>query len=298
MLQTPLRWLLLIFIAFFTLFTGMTAIAQEEVDEETAIRTIILADAFGNSFAGDKYDFTGAEVTFAKKVKPSSFLQPNNAHLVRTSVLYDDGKRSRGTLQYADPYGRLATYLYTIDYAILGTHVYKINNVSIETYEPRNPSPEGYFIPVESISNKEMKSMPTDELLAFARKNGDVVKSGEVGAVKQYHVVVFCMHRLRDDAKWAVTHNGQRGSSWSKGDWHVSSIDATFGLNDQTDQIFRILYSPGKRSPFSDKLFQLGCITNQSLSGWNGPVDTLRVSTTTEQLINAYSAKQQPNLLQ
>lgn len=274
-----------------------TIYAQDLADEETALRTVLLADAVGRTFAGDPYQYINARVTFSKKINASNYLKHNNAHLVGTSILSDTGQRSKGTLRYADPYGRIATYFYTIDYTIAGPNNYMIRRVIINLYEPRNPGIEGYFIPENAISLKEMRAMSTGKLLEFARKNGDVLQPGVEGPTKRYHVLVFSMHRLKGDVVWAVAHNGRSGSSWSEGDWSVASIDATFGLNDQTSQIFRVLYGPGNLSPYHGSLFQLGAVTNQSLVGRNGPVQEVPTSSATKRMLNEYVAKVQPRLM-
>jgi len=276
-----------------------SAFAQDTQGDARLIRTVLMSEALGKSFGGESYSYTNAKVVFVRKVKPSGFLAANKARMTSGSVLSDDGKLMSGTLTYADPLGRTATYMYTIKYIVIGEHHYKILKVTIKTYEPLKPTAEGYFIPSDVISLKKMKSMSTAKLLNFARENGEkIVENSQPEPVKKYHVLVFCMQRLRDNAKWSILHNDTFGTSWSKGDWHVASIDAATSINGPETDLFQIYYSPGKRSPFTKKFFLVGGITNQYIATANGPVDEIVTSTETTQLLQKYRAKSLPQLAQ
>jgi hypothetical protein len=275
------------------------AVAQDSQDDARLIRTVLMSEALGKSFGGESYSYTNAKVDFVRKVRPSGFLAANKARMTSGSVLSDDGKSMSGTLTYADPLGRTATYMYTIKYKIVGEHHYKILKVTIKTYEPLRPTAQGYFVPSDIISLKKMKSMSTAKLLNFARENGEqITENRQPEPVKKYHVLVFCMQRLRDNAKWSVLHNDKFGTSWSKGDWHVASIDAATSLNGPDTDLFQIYYSPGKRSPFTKKFFLVGGITNQYLSTAKGPVDMITTSPETALLLQKYHTKNLPNLAQ
>jgi len=273
--------------------------AQDTKENETFIRTLLMSDAFGKSFAGDSYSFTNAKVDFTKKVKASGFLKANKAHMIEGSVLADNGKLMSGTLKYADPLGRTATYGYKISYKTLRDHHYKIKKVSIKTHEPLMPKAEGYFVPADSISLKKMKSMSTADLLRYARKNQDpLVENGQAGPVKDYHVLIFCMNRLRGNAKWSVLFDGKFSTSWAKGDWHVASIDASVSVNGPETDTFQVFYGPGKRSPFTKKLILAGIFSNQYLPMAGGPVKRVKASPATSQLLKKYHAKNLPDLRQ
>ena len=141
--------------------------------------------------------------------------------------------------------------------------------------------------------------MSTAKLLSYARENGEpVVKNGQAGPVKEYHVLVFCMQRLRDNAKWSIAYKDTIGTSWSKGDWHVASIDASMSINGPETDVFEIYYGPGKRSAFTKKLFLVGGITNQIISTASEPVKTVEPSPETAQMLQKYQAKNLPNLAQ
>lgn len=271
--------------------------AGEPAKNDTIMRGLLISNAFGKAFSGEANTYKNASVDFAKKVRPSNYLTPNKARMVQGSVLDDNGKRMSGTLRYADPFGRIATYTYNLGYSVLGPYRYRINKSSVKTYEPLRPEFEGYFIPAGKITLKKMRAMPTAELMQFARANGDRLQPGVEGPAKDYFVVVFCMHRLRGKAKWAVMHGDRLGSSWSKGDWHVAAIQATFGLNTKDTQLFRVLYVPDKRSPYHGKLFQMGGIVNQSVPAPTSPALSVAVPPETRQLLEKYATKHQPEAL-
>jgi len=271
-----------------------TASAGGGTEQDAVLRGIFISNAVGKAFSGEECAYTGATVDFARKVKPSNFLVPNRAAMVQGSVLEDTGKRMSGTLRYADPLGRIATYMYDVGYSTKGAHQYRITKVGVKTYEPVQPGFEGYFIPADRITMKKMQRMDMGTLMEFARANGERPEEGINGPVKDYHVVVFCMHRLRGNAKWAVMHGEKLGASWSKGDWHAAAITASFGLNTPDLELFRVFYAPSKRSPYKGKLFQVGGLANQFVPPVTGPVRSVNVSPETRQLLDEYAAKTQP----
>lgn len=268
--------------------------AGAEADKEAVLRGILISNAFGKAFSGEDYDYTGATVDFARKIKASNFLVPNKATMVRGSVFKDTGKRISGTLRYADPFGRIATYTYNLGYAAKGDHRYRITRVGVKTYEPVRPKFQGYFIPADKITVKKMKRMGTGKLMEFARANGVRPEQDVTGPVRDYHVVVFCMHRLRGKAKWAVMHDGKVGASWSKGDWHVAATTASFGLNGPDLALFRVLYAPSKRSPYKGRLIQVGGLTNQVMPPSTGPARSVAIPPETRALLDKYATKIQP----
>lgn len=268
--------------------------ADETTRDDTVIRGMLISNAFGKAFSGEPHEYTNAKVNFARKVRPSNFLVPNKAHLVEGSVLKDTGRQLSGTLRYADPLGRTATYLYDLKYTAKKEHRYRVTRFGVKTYEPVQPAFEGYFIPANAITMKAMRAMDTGKLLAFARAHGERPRKGIVGQVGEYRVAVFCMHRLRGKATWAIMHDDKLGSSWSKGDWHVAATTATFGFNTPEPTLFRVLYGPSKRSPYSGKLFQLGGLSNQYLPPPGGPAKSVTIPEKTRQMLDAYAAKIQP----
>lgn len=277
-----------------SLAAAMAAPAGGGAEKDAVLRGILISNAFGKAFSGEEYAYTGAAVDFARKVKPSNFLVPNKAVMVQGSVLEDTGKRITGTLRYADPFGRIATYLYDLGYATKGTNRYRITRVGVKTYEPVRPDFEGYFIPADRITLKKMRRMSTGKLMEFARANGQRPEEGVTGPVGDYHVVVFCMHRLRGNATWAVMHGDKLGESWAKGEWHVAAITASFGLNAPDPALFRVLYGPSKRSPYKGKLFQVGGLANQYVPPVTGPAESVNVPPETRLLLDKYAAKIQP----
>ena len=278
-----------------SLLAASPALAKGDGSENPTLRGILLSNAFGQAFAGEKFAYTGATVDFARKIKASNFLVPNRAVMVRGGVFEDTGKRLSGTVAYADPFGRIATYTYSLGYAAKGNYRYRITKVGVKTYEPVRPKFEGYFIPAGKITLKEMKRMDTGKLMEFARANGVRPEEGVTTPAGEYHVVVFCMHRLRGKAKWAVMHRNKLGASWAKGDWHVAAITASFGLNGPDLELFRVLYGPSERSPYKGKLFQVGGLANQFVPPpVNGPARSANVPPETKRLLDEYAAKIQP----
>lgn len=277
-----------------SLVAAAPALAKGGPGAEPVMRGILISNAFGKAFSGEKHDYTGATVDFSRKIKASNFLVPNKATLVQGSVLKDTGKRMSGTLRYADPFGRMATYTYNLGYSVKGDHRYRITKIGVKTYEPVRPAFEGYFIPADRITLKKMRRMDTGKLMEFARANGERLQENVRGPAREYRVVVFCMHRLRGNAKWAVMHRGKLGASWARGDWHVAAITATFGLNEPNLELFRVLYGPSDRSPYKGKLFQVGGLANQFVPPATGPARSVNVPSETRLLLDRYAAKIQP----
>ncbi|EGB15728.1 hypothetical protein DND132_2525 [Pseudodesulfovibrio mercurii] len=265
--------------------------------DEQLVRTVLISEALGKSFSGEEYRFTNASVRFAGPIKPSGFLTANKARMTGAAVRTDDGSRMTGSLSYADPLGRKAVYLYTIDYEDLGNHNYRVRKVGIKTCEPVRPVPEGYFVPADGITLKKMKAMPTADLLAYAREHGEPVARGaQPSPAGDYHVLVFCMHRLRGNPAWTVTHNGQMGQSWSRGDWHVAAIDATLALNAAPDEVFAVYYGPGERSPFHGKIYPIGGIVSRHVPSPGGPVAEVEGTERTANLLREYRARTLANM--
>ena len=266
-------------------------------DEERLIRTVLISEALGKSFSGEQYSFDNASVRFARKIRPSGFLTANKARMTGASVLTDNGSRMTGTLSYADPLGRKASYGYTIDYKDEGNHRYQVLKVGIKTREPIRPAFEGYFIPADGITLKRMTAMSTADLLAYARQNGSpVARDARPEPARQYHVVVFCMHRLRDGAAWTVRHNDRLGRTWSRDDWHVAAIDAAVALNAAPDEVFPVYYGPGKRSPFHGSIYPVGGIVSRHAPAPNGPVAVVAGTGQTASLLREYKARTLPNM--
>lgn len=288
-------WLLLS--VFCLAMAGGSALAMDEQEQETFVRTLTLSHALGQRFGNKDYAYQGVTVDFARKIKPSGYLKANKAEFIGASVLSDDGERMTGTLRYSDPVGRIATYQYTIDYTVKAQNHFRIDKVGIKTYEPVKPGLEGYFIPKEAISIKQMKKMSSAELLQFARDNEDPLMQGKVGPVKEYHVVVFCMHRLRDDAKWSVLQGERFGTSWRDGEWHITVIDDIVALNGAETKAYRVLYAPGKRSPFHGKIYQVGGVANMFIAPDVGPVKAVEATPETRDLLDRYAAKHMPEIM-
>ncbi|WP_319582479.1 hypothetical protein [uncultured Pseudodesulfovibrio sp.] len=279
------------------LIPPQTASAQGP-DPAEVDKVIYLSGALGKSFCGEAYQFSHAQVAFSRKVKPSGFLSANRARMAEVHVLADNGYRLTGTLTYADPLGREATYLYSLDYATLAPARYRIDQVGITTYEPLAPAMEAYFVPAEAIAAKTMQGMPTADLLAFARAHEDRVEPGaQPSPARDYHVLVFCMHRLRDGAVWTVSHNNRLGQSWSRGDWHVAAIDATVALNGTQDEIFPVHYGPGARSPHHGKLYPAGAVVSRALPApWEHPATAPLSYNDSARLRKQFKARTLPNM--
>ena len=266
-------------------------------NEERLIRTVLISEALGKSFSGEPYQFENASVRFARKIKPSGFLTANKARMTGASVLTDNGSKMTGTLSYADPLGRKATYGYAIDYRDEGNHRYRVLKVGIKTQEPIRPAFEGYFIPADGIPLKRMTAMSTADLLAYARQNGvPVARDARPEPARQYHVVVFCMNRLRGGAAWTVRHNGRLGRTWARGDWHVAAIDAAVALNAAPDEVFTVYYGPGERSPFHGSIYPVGGIVSRHVPAPNGPVAVVAGTERTTRLLREYKARTLPNM--
>ena len=277
-----------------SLLAAAPGLAGSGDGEDPTLRGILISNAFGHAFSAEKYAYTGATVSFARKIRASNFLVPNKAVMIQGGVFEDTGKRLTGTLRYADPFGRVATYTFSLGYAAKGDYRYRVSKVGVKTFEPVRPKFEGYFIPADKITLKKMKRMDTGKLMAFARANSVRPEEGVSTPAGEYHVVVFCMHRLRGKARWAVMHRDKLGASWHKGDWHVAAVTATFGLNTPDLELFRVLYGPSERSPYKGKLFQVGGLANQFVPPVSGPARSVNVPPETRRLLDEYAAKIQP----
>ena len=277
---------------------SMTAQARDYSTQEVLTAGVLVPKAVGMAMAGDAFDEPGIEVSFAKKLKVSSFLKAHDAHLASVSLFGYSDTDLEGMFVYENALGQRANYGFGNGYTSAGENRYQVRTVRIDPFEPLAPRVEAYFVPADRATLKEMRAMSVADLLRFARENSDPVRrDAPAGPMRDYAVVAFCMERLMDGAGWEVISTQKPGTSWSKDGWHVSVVDAALSVNGPEPAVFQAYHTMAKKSPRGGTTVLAGTIVNQYLPPTPaGPATEVAATPEAQELLNRYRSKALPNL--
>lgn len=278
---------------------AVPARAGDTLLHPTVIDALRIAQGVGMSMAGDKYENRTTLLIFATRPKVSGFLTANDAHLERVGLAEASTTRLVGSWTYSNELGRSAHYGYAIDYMNRDGRQYLVRDRVVTPFEPLSPRAELYFVPAGEMTAKQMRAMPTDRLLAYARERADrVVPDGPPQQEKEYDVLCFCMDRLMDGAKWELTMNGQPGDSWSSGGWHVARVQARMALNAQKGEAFAAYHTRAPKSLEGGARTISAIFSNQYFRPeLPQPLAEVPMGERTAALKAAYAARQLPNEL-
>jgi len=277
---------------------SLAAQAQDFSAQEVLTAGVLVPKAVGMAMAGDAFDEPGLRVSFAKKLKASSFLKVHDAHLTSVNLLGYSDTQLEGMFVYENDLGQRANYGFSIGYKSTGENQYQVRSVRIDPFEPLAPRVEAYFVPADRASLKEMRAMSVADLLRFARESSDPVRrDAPAGPMRDYAVVAFSMERLMDGAGWEVISTQKAGTSWSKDGWHVSVVDAALSVNGPEPAVFQAYHTMAKKSPKGGKTFLVATIVNQYLPpSPPGPSTEVAVTPEARELLTRYRLKALPNL--